>query len=124
MKYLGEEKEVQVQTVNKRYVEYMRCDRCRKKIMPCKFTEKESQYVHIHTWHNDWGNDSIDSHEYHDYCVECAKEVVSEYIGTIYGSEELELSNEYLTTNESYNNYEEKYSYCHSGYKLVKNDNK
>lgn len=120
MKYLGEEKQVEIKTVSERQVEYIRCDKCKKKIIPCKYKEKQNQYVHIHTCHSDWGNDSIDSHEYHDYCTECAKEVVAEYIGRMNGTEELELTNEYLSTTNTHRGYVS----WSDGYMLVENDNK
>ena len=38
-------------------------------------------YFVIHTWHNDWGYDSVDSHEYYDACCdECAVKFVSKYL--------------------------------------------
>ena len=33
MKYLGEEKQVEIKTVSERQIEYMRCDKCGKKIL-------------------------------------------------------------------------------------------
>lgn len=106
MKYLGEEttREVVKQTVRK--VEYIRCDKCNKKILPSKYREKKNNYIHIHTWHNDWGNDSIDSHKRNDYCKDCAKQVVAEYISTSNGTEELELQNEYLFESETYEDFD------------------
>ena len=118
MKYLGEETEVQVKTVSKRNIEYIRCDECYKKIIPHSYGVKQSQYVHIHTWHNDWGAESIESHQYNDYCLECAKKVVAEYISDMSGTEELELENKYLIPNESKQGYE---GWC-AGYALVEND--
>lgn len=107
MKYLGEEttREVVKQTVRK--VEYIRCDKCNKKILPSKRQEKKNNYIHIHTWHNDWGNDSIDSHKRNDYCKDCAKQVVAEYISTSNGTEELELQNEYLFESETYKGFDD-----------------
>ena len=107
MIYLGEEttREVVKQTVRK--IEYIRCDKCNKKILPSKYREEKSSYIHIHTWHNDWGNDSIDSHERNDYCKDCAKEVVAEYISRARGTEELELENKYLFESETYEDFDE-----------------
>ena len=118
MKYLGEEKQVQI--VNERQVEYIRCDKCGKKIIPCKYKEDQNQYVYIHTYHNDWGNDSVDSSESHDYCVECAKKVVAEYIEKMDGTEELELTNKYLGTASTYRGRPS----WSDGYMLVADDNK
>lgn len=103
MKYLGKEtaREVVKQTVRK--VEYIRCDKCEKKIVPSNRGEEKGNYIHIHTWNNDWRHDSIESHEYGDYCKECAKEVVAEYISHANGTEELELENKYLRQDETYN---------------------
>lgn len=106
MKYLGEEttREVVKQTVRK--VEYIRCDKCKKKITPSKYREKKNNYIHVHTWRNDWGNDIIDSHERNDYCKDCAKQVVTEYISTSSGTQELELKNEYLFESETYEDFD------------------
>jgi DNA-directed RNA polymerase subunit RPC12/RpoP len=94
MKYLGQEQEVEI--VVKRQIKYIRCDRCGKKIIPKQYKTDENQYIHVHTFHNDWGHDSVESHTFNDYCVECAKIVVAEYISNIGGTDELELSNEHL----------------------------
>ena len=118
MKYLGEEttREVVKQTVRK--IEYIRCDKCNKKILPSKYREEKSNYVHIHTWHNDWGNDSVDSHEYGDYCKDCAKEVIAEYISKANGTEELELEHKHFWENETHNGYDR----FEEGYRLSVND--
>lgn len=100
MKYVGEEIEVKVTTA--RPIEYIRCDKCGKKILPNTINDYRNQYVHVHAWHNDWGRDSCDSHEYADYCVSCAKEVVSEYVEYINGTKELELENRFLRPEEKY----------------------
>lgn len=106
MKYLGEETTREVVKKKVRKVEYIRCDKCNKKILPSKYREEKSNYIHIHTWHNDWGNDSIDSHERNDYCKECAKQVVAEYISTARGTQELELENKYLFESEIYDDFD------------------
>lgn len=118
MKYLGEEKTVKVTTKRIRNVEYIRCDRCKKKIYPSKYRNKDSEYVNVHTWHNDWGNDSIDSHEYFDLCKDCAKEFVAEYIDDLSGTEELELSYEHLSENETFDGFDS----WEDGYKLAERD--
>ena len=120
MKYLGEEttREVVKQTIRK--VEYIRCDKCQKKIMPANYREEKSNYIHIHTWHNDWGHDSIDSHEQNDYCKDCAKEVVAEYISRADGTDKLELENKYLFESETYEDFDE----WDFGAELVADDDK
>ncbi len=108
MKYLGEEITREVVKKSTRKVEYIRCDKCKKKIMPSKYNlEKESNYIHVHTWHYDWGNDSIESHEHKDYCRDCAKQVVLEYVSNISGTEQLELQNGYLLEDETYEDFDE-----------------
>ena len=119
MKYLGEERQIEIKTVIERPIEYIRCDKCNKKILPFKYSVSQNKYIRVHTWHSDWGNDSIESHEYHDYCPKCAKEIVSAYIDEMKGSEELELSNEYLHTNQSYRGNVPLYG---SGLGFVEND--
>ena len=120
MKYLGKETQVEVKTKSIRTVEYLRCDGCSKKILPGKFKTAENKYVYIHTMHNDWGNDSVDSHVYGEYCTECAKSFVSAYIDKMKGTEELELENKYLWSSEVCNGYE----LYDDGYKLVEDDKK
>lgn len=103
-KYLGEEVQVSVVTKSIREIEYIRCDECGKQILPDHY-RRNNDYVLVHTWHNDWGNDSIESHVYRDYCKECAKKIVAEYVSEADGSEELELQHKYLYYNESVPNY-------------------
>ena len=76
MKYLGKETRV-IQRIE-REIEYIRCDKCHKKILPGDYDDEKSCYIQIHNWHNDWGNDNIESHEYADYCKDCAKDIVLE----------------------------------------------
>ena len=37
------------------------------------------EYYEVTTGHHDWGNDSIDSVEYHDYCPTCVLQAIDEY---------------------------------------------
>lgn len=98
MKYLGKETQVEVKTKSVRKIEYVRCDGCGKKILPGGYSTEKNEYVSIHTWHNDWGSESVESHEYNDYCKECAKSFVSTYIDEMHGTEELELKHRHLLT--------------------------
>ena len=42
-------------------------------------------YFAIRTWHNDWGNDSVESHEYYDACSpECVMKFAKLYIEGAY----------------------------------------
>ena len=96
--YCEEGIEQKVVTTTKYPIKYLRCDKCNTKIETGNYGGcSKSNYVEIHTWHSDWGNDSIDSHEYQRVCKKCAKEFICEYIDEMDGSEELEFSNEYLT---------------------------
>lgn len=102
MRYLG--KAIEVEVATKRKVEYVRCDKCSKKIVArelFKHQEEEYSYFKIHTSHSDWGNDSVDSHEYYDFCKDCAKDFVCEYIKNANGTEELELERLVLGKNET-----------------------
>lgn len=124
MKYLGKETSVEIRTKSVRPIEYVRCDRCGKKIevTPGDYNRKNNEYVHIHTWHNDWGNDSVDSHAFYDLCKECTKEFMNEYIDNINGTQQLELEHKYVSWDDKYENfisniYDEEYD-------LVENDEK
>lgn len=47
----------------------------------CKKTEITGHHWSVHTFHSDWGNDSIDSHEYFDVCsIECLQQKLDEYV--------------------------------------------
>lgn len=60
-----------------------KCDICGKHIE--KMPMYGYNYFLIHTWHMDWGNDSIDSHEYIDACSpKCALEYAENYISDAY----------------------------------------
>ena len=119
-KYLGKETTVEVATKSQREVEYVRCDHCGKKILPHHYGIS-SDYFRVHTWHNDWGSESIESHEYRDYCKDCAKKVVSDYITNAEGSEELNLERVCLYPGEIVENY---IAVFDDGYDLVANDKK
>lgn len=78
------------------------CDICGKEIKAGKGYRNESAaYIDVHTWHNDWGNDSCDSHKHRELCKECATKFVGHYIMASHGTEELELSVEYISDRET-----------------------
>lgn len=57
-----------------------KCDICGKEIEPIDFIRNYNYFV-IHTWHYDWGNDSVDSHEYKDACCpECVIDFAKKYV--------------------------------------------
>lgn len=121
MKFLGPEQKVEVKTKSIRNIEYLRCDKCNKVIFPGQYLHNECRYIKVHTWHSDWGNDSIDSHKYMDLCPECACEYVSDYIKDASGSEELELENRYLCIGETLEDLDDDDDYDNK-YDLVIND--
>ena len=78
------------------------CDMCGREIKPSKRGRDESaEYIEIHTWHNDWGNDSCESHAYRDLCKKCAARFVADYIMNAHGSEELGLSIQHASPNDT-----------------------
>lgn len=119
MKYCGEEQIVKVVEKRKRPIEYMRCDDCRRKILPDRYSSLENAYVKVHTWHGDWGNDSVESHETKELCVDCATKFVSEYVRNISGTQELELELCHLFTSETYSG---EIGVWDENYRLVEND--
>ena len=76
---------------------YVECDECGKKLYP----DKDDGYVEVHTWHNDWGNDSCESHYYTDMCKKCAAKFASEYILKMNGTTEMEASYERIYSHET-----------------------
>lgn len=52
----------------------IKCDNCERmySLIPIKdcirIRDKEKKFYHVRTGHHDWGNDSIDSVEYYDFC--------------------------------------------------------
>lgn len=58
-----------------------KCDVCKKEIPPLVYGEPVYDYYEVTTYHNDWGNDSMDSYEYFDACSpDCAYKLWEEYI--------------------------------------------
>ena len=54
-------------------VKALKCDICGK-----EFTGK---YWALFIYHHDWGNDSIESYEYYDFCSEnCVRNALEEYL--------------------------------------------
>ena len=65
---IEERKEVTRTTVES-VITGRKCDVCGEDVLPAKSNAtviEQFNYFVIHTWHHDWGNDSIDSHEYFD----------------------------------------------------------
>ena len=77
------------------------CDICGKEIKPGRdYRDESAEYVEVHTWHNDWGNDSCESDVYQDMCKYCAAKFVSNYIFDSHGSQELEISIKHASVND------------------------
>lgn len=76
-------------------LKFVECDKCRKHIT-AEYGQPEScRYVKVHTWHNDWGNDSCESHEYFDLCPECAVKFTSNYIRDMDGTMQIKCEVDY-----------------------------
>ena len=79
MKVLGEKTEVRVETSYK--LAGIKCDVCGKIIEPpsiedqYKWMEKPYTYYAVKTGHHDWGNDSIESIEERDICIDGSDEL-------------------------------------------------
>lgn len=76
---ITEKKEVTRTTVEE-VITGRKCDVCGRPIEK-KISLIGYNYFRVHTWHNDWGYDSVDSHEYYDACCdECAVKFASKYL--------------------------------------------
>lgn len=84
---ITEQKEVVRKTVESVIVG-RKCDVCDAEIKEFVFgglPRGQYNYFVIHTWHNDWGNDSVDSQEYYDACSpECVMRFVKLYVEGAY----------------------------------------
>ena len=72
-------------------VKALKCDVCGQ-----EFT---GDYWRLFTFHNDWGNDSVDSNEFYDLCSEeCVRNALEEYLEKCKHSntQEFELSQKYF----------------------------
>lgn len=83
--------EVKVKKITRRYLDHIVCDKCKKEIPCCEYDDIKSEYFNVHTCHNSWGNDSIDSHKYFDLCKSCVKEFTLNYIDDGYPTREIEI---------------------------------
>lgn len=82
------------------------CDKCNKQIIrPKSYSEaKNFHFYHVTTHHSDWGNDSIESYQYFDFCsMDCLKPHMNEYFFRSNGSEEYEISRESRTNDDTTN---------------------
>ena len=72
MKLLGEVFNKEIVTRAFRPVVKVICDKCG--------NELKEHYAYVCTSHSRWGNDSIESVEYHHYCMNCVKDVFASYV--------------------------------------------
>ena len=62
-----------------------KCDVCGNDIKPITYPMRQYNYFVIHTHHSDWGNDSVDSHEYFDACSpDCVMKFSEKYVKDSY----------------------------------------
>lgn len=78
----------------------VRCDICGKdlryKYRPnSDFLEERPKYFDVTTGHHDWGNDSCDSIEHKDICLDCIVDFVSDYLSNASGTEYIEIETHY-----------------------------
>ena len=86
-------KEVKEIIRTKNIIKEISCDQCSNVICDSD-TSKDSKitFFTAHTFHNDWGNDSVDSHNYVDICgLECLLEYTKDYFKEAEGTESLEV---------------------------------
>ena len=69
----------EVVTAKVRMLEGILCDKCGKVIPADRYATPMNRYYEVTTGHNDWGNDSFESREYHDICPECIGKFVADY---------------------------------------------
>lgn len=83
MKFFGnEEKEVKVATERK--LEYLRCDRCHKKIEENQNNPKletSKRYFYVVVYHYFYDEDNVDNFQQHfDICEDCIDKFIREYL--------------------------------------------
>jgi len=75
--------ELKETVVTKEVLKQVKCDGCKKLLHVVKVGDRSYfdriRYYHVATHHNDWGNDSVDSWEYADYCFDCLEKALTEY---------------------------------------------
>lgn len=92
-------KEVKEIIKTKNITKEISCDQCLKVICDSD-TNKDStlSFFTGHTFHNEWGNDSIDSHNYIDVCgLDCLLKYTKGYFKESEGTESLEVEKVEMT---------------------------
>ena len=95
MKHYGDIVSTEIVTNRINKLTHVECDECAKKIVAGVYDSDSTRYIRVHTWHNDWGNDSVESHKYYDLCLECAAKFVSSHILNMDGTMHMECYVEY-----------------------------
>ena len=101
MKYFSKNNE---RIVYEEKLEYIRCDKCKKKI-------EKGVYYEVKTGHNEWGAESVESIEYKQICTDCIKNFTMDYIeeNKTRGSDYIEIEKERFRSGfENYDEYEDK----------------
>ena len=77
----------------KNIIKEISCDQCSKIICDSHTSKDDTvSFFTAHTFHNDWGNDSVDSHNYIDFCgLECLLQYTKDYFKESEGTESLEV---------------------------------
>lgn len=86
-------KEVKEVIKTKKIIKEISCDQCSKVICDSHSNKDDTvDFFTAHTFHNDWGNDGIDSHEYIDICgLDCLLEYTKGYFKESVGTEHIEI---------------------------------
>lgn len=74
------EVEEHIKKHTKEVIDELCCDHCGKSIPFYKYDKETFKAFEVMTGHHDWGNDSCDSIEYHQFCcIECAVEFIKKF---------------------------------------------
>lgn len=92
MKHYLDITSIKTRKITEANLSFVECDDCGKKIFASGDCRKDRAYFKVHTWHDDWGNDSCESHMYYEFCRDCAIKHVSDYIRNMSGSMQLECA--------------------------------
>lgn len=95
MKLVSKEVE-EVIKAEKRTVTGVRCDICGKELrykyrQNSDYLEERPKYFEVTTGHHDWGNDSCESIQHKDICLECIVDFTSDYLSSASGTEYIEV---------------------------------
>lgn len=95
MKKLSETAE-KIVVRERRKIESIECDMCKRLIKPTKFKSSSSRYFEVVTGHHDWGEESGESREHFDICPNCIAVFVLKYTQECSDTGYLEMESEHL----------------------------